>query len=62
MLKAIENLVREKVIKGISEIRDETNKLGIRVVIDLKREANPDVILNQLYQNISFKIVLVLIY
>ena len=51
MLKAIENLVREKVIEGISEIRDETNKLGIRVVIDLKREANPDVILNQLYQN-----------
>ncbi|RST63755.1 DNA gyrase subunit A [Candidatus Aquarickettsia rohweri] len=51
MLKAIEDLVREKVIEGISEIRDETNKLGIRVVIDLKREANPDVILNQLYQN-----------
>ena len=51
MLKSVENLVREKVIDGISEIRDETNKLGIRVVVELKREANPDVILNQLYQN-----------
>ena len=51
MLKSVERLVREKVIEGISEIRDETNKLGIRVVVELKREANPDVILNQLYQN-----------
>lgn len=51
MLKSIEHLVREKVIEGISEIRDETNKLGIRVVVELKREAHPDVILNQLYQN-----------
>ena len=51
MLKSIEHLTREKVIEGISEIRDETNKLGIRVVIELKREAHPDVILNQLYQN-----------
>ncbi len=51
MLKVIETLIREKVIEGISEIRDETNKLGIRVVIDLKRDAHPDVILHQLYQN-----------
>ncbi|WPX97150.1 DNA gyrase subunit A [Candidatus Bandiella euplotis] len=51
MLKAMEHLVREKIIEGISEIRDETNKLGVRVVIDLKREANPEVVLNQLYQN-----------
>ena len=51
MLKSIEALAKEKVIEGISEIRDETNKLGIRVVIDLKNEAHPEVILNQLYQN-----------
>ena len=51
MLKAIEALARDKVIEGISEIRDETNKLGVRVVIDLKREASPEVVLNQLYQN-----------
>ena len=51
MLKSMENLVKEKVIEDISEIRDETNKLGIRVVIDLKLDANPEVILNQLYQN-----------
>ncbi len=51
MLKAMEALARDKVIEGIVEIRDETNKLGVRVVIDLKREANPEVVLNQLYQN-----------
>lgn len=51
LIKAIEKLCKEKTIDGISEIRDETNKLGIRVVIELKREAVPDVILNQLYRN-----------
>ena len=51
MLKSMEALARDKVIDGIVEIRDETNKLGVRVVIDLKREANPEVVLNQLYQN-----------
>jgi DNA gyrase subunit A len=51
MLKAIEHLAREKTIEGISEVRDETNKLGIRVVVDLKREAQAYVVLNQLYQN-----------
>lgn len=51
MLNSIEHLAREKIIEGISEIRDESNKLGIRVVVELKRESHPDVILNQLYQN-----------
>ena len=51
MLKSIENLIKEKVIEGIVEIRDETNKLGIRVVIDLKKDAHHAIILNQLYQN-----------
>ncbi|CAN7974599.1 unnamed protein product, partial [Ixodes persulcatus] len=51
LIKAIEKLCKEKTIDGIAEIRDETNKLGIRVVIELKREAVPDIILNQLYRN-----------
>ncbi|QQR93723.1 DNA gyrase subunit A [bacterium] len=46
----IAELVREKKIEGISDIRDETNKLGIRVVIELKREAKPKVILNNLFK------------
>ena len=51
MLKSMEHLVKEKVIEGITEIRDETNKLGIRVVIDLRGDAHSEVVLNQLYQN-----------
>lgn len=51
MLRSIEVLIRKKVIEGISEIRDETNKLGIRIVIDLKKDTQADVILNQLYKN-----------
>lgn len=51
LIKSIEHLAKEKVIEGIYEVRDESNKLGIRIVIDLKREAYTEVILNQLYQN-----------
>ncbi len=49
LVERIADLVREKKIEGISDLRDESNKEGIRVVIDLKREAMPEVILNQLY-------------
>ena len=52
--KIVENiaeLARDKVIEGISDIRDETNKEGIRVVIDVKRDTIPEVLLNQLYKN-----------
>ncbi|MFN8832878.1 MAG: DNA gyrase subunit A [Alphaproteobacteria bacterium] len=51
LIKKIEMLSKEKVIEGISELRDETNKLGIRVVIELKRDAVPDIIINQLYKH-----------
>ena len=51
MLKVIENLIKEKIIEGVSEVRDETNKLGMRVVIDLKKDSHPDIILKKLYQN-----------
>ncbi len=50
MIEKIAELVKEKVIDGISDIRDETNRHGVRVVIELKRDAVPDVILNQLFK------------
>ena len=50
MIKKIANLVREKKIEGISDIRDESNKDGIRVVIVLKRDAQPKTVLNKLYK------------
>lgn len=43
-------LVGEKRIEGISEIRDESDRKGMRIVYELKRDANPQVVLNQLYQ------------
>jgi DNA gyrase subunit A len=49
MIEKIAELVRDKKIEGISDLRDESNKKGIRVVIELKRDANREVILNQLF-------------
>ena len=46
----IADLVKEKKIEGISDIRDESNMHGIRVVIELRRDANPNVVLNRLYK------------
>jgi len=50
LVEKIANLVREKIIEGITDLRDESNREGIRVVIELKREAQAEVILNQLYR------------
>jgi DNA gyrase subunit A len=50
MIEKMAELVHEKRIEGISDIRDESDKEGIRVVIELKRDAVPDVVLNQLYR------------
>ncbi len=50
MIEKIAELVRDKRIEGISDIRDESDRDGYRVVIELKREAVPDVVLNQLYR------------
>jgi DNA gyrase subunit A len=50
MIEKIADLVREKRIEGIADIRDESDRSGMRVVIELKRDANADVILNQLYR------------
>lgn len=45
----IDRLVKEKRIEGITDINDETNRKGMRVVVEVKRDANPQVVLNQLY-------------
>ena len=51
MIENIAQLVREKVISGISDLRDESDREGIRVVIELSRGTNPNVVLNQLYKH-----------
>ena len=50
MIEKIAELVREKRIEGISGVADESDRIGIRVVIELKRDATPDVVLNQLFR------------
>ena len=49
-------LVRNKKIEGISDIRDESDRDGIRCVLELKRDAQPDVVLNQLYKHTQFQV------
>ncbi len=51
LITGIADLVRDKKIEGISDIRDESNREGIRVVIELKRDVSEDLILNQLYKH-----------
>ncbi len=51
LIEKIADLVRDKKIEGISDLRDESDKDGIRIVIETKRDAIPDVILNQLYKH-----------
>ncbi len=50
MIEKIADLVREKKIEGISGVQDESDRVGVRVVIELKKDATPDVVLNQLYR------------
>ena len=50
MLERISELVRDKRVEGISAMRDESDRRGMRVVIELKRDASPEVVLNQLYR------------
>jgi DNA gyrase subunit A len=50
MVERIAELVREKKVDGIADLRDESDRDGFRVVVELKRDAMPDVVLNQLYK------------
>lgn len=51
LVEKIADLVREKRVEGISDLRDESDKAGMRVVIELKRNANANVVLNHLYKH-----------
>ena len=51
MVENIVALARDKVIDGITEVRDESNNLGVRIVIEVRRDVIPEVLLNQLYKN-----------
>jgi len=51
LLKAIATLVKDKRIEGISDLRDESDRKGMRIVIELKRDAIEDVVLNQLFEH-----------
>ncbi|MBX2804577.1 MAG: DNA gyrase subunit A [Hyphomicrobiales bacterium] len=55
MVERIAELVREKRVEGIADVRDESDRQGYRVVIELRRDAVPDVVLNQLYRFTSLQ-------
>ncbi|MEG1568650.1 MAG: DNA gyrase subunit A [Oscillospiraceae bacterium] len=50
LIENIADLVKDKRIEGISDLNDESNREGMRIVIELKREANPQIVINQLYR------------
>ncbi|HKP94645.1 MAG TPA: DNA gyrase subunit A [Fibrobacteria bacterium] len=51
LLEKMASLVRDKIIEGISDLRDESDKDGMSIIIELKKDAFPDIILNQLYKH-----------
>jgi DNA gyrase subunit A len=51
LVEKIAEAAKDKRIEGISDIRDESNREGVRVVVDLKRDASPEVVLNQIWRN-----------
>ena len=55
MIERIAEIVKDKVIEGISDIRDESDRDGVRVVVEIKKDAVPDVVLNQLYRYSSLQ-------
>src|SRR4029077_2450643 len=50
LIERMAELVNEKRLQGISDLRDESDRDGMRIVIELKKDANPDIVLNQLYK------------
>ena len=55
LIERIAELVREKKVEGISDLRDESDRQGMRIVIELKRDAMGDVVLNQLYRHTALQ-------
>ena len=56
LIMKMAQLAKDKIIDGITAIRDESSRKGIRIVIDLRRDANPNVVLNKLYKNTQMQI------
>ena len=55
LVESIASLARDKIVDGITEVRDETNKKGTRIVIEVRRDIIPEVLLNQLFKNTSLQ-------
>ena len=55
LVESIASLARDKIVDGITEVRDETNKKGTRIVIEVRRDIIPEVLLNQLFNNTSLQ-------
>jgi DNA gyrase subunit A len=55
LLESIANLINNKKIEGVSDLRDESDKEGIRIVLELKRDTQPQIILNQLYKHTNLE-------
>lgn len=55
LVEKIANLVKEKTIDGITALRDESNREGIRIVVELRRDVNPQVAINQLYKHTALQ-------
>jgi DNA gyrase subunit A len=55
LVERIAETVRDKLVEGISDLRDESDRDGLRVVIELKRDADPDIVLNQLYRHTALQ-------
>lgn len=55
MIEGIADLVRSKKIEGITDLRDESSRKGIRIVIELRKDVNPNILLNKLYKHSSLQ-------
>ena len=56
LIKTIADMVKDKRLEGISDIREESDRTGMRVVIEIKKDANPQVVLNSLYKHTNLQI------
>src|SRR6202043_560722 len=55
LIERIAETVRDKLVEGISDLRDESDRDGLRVVIELKRDADPDIVLNQMFRHTALQ-------
>jgi len=56
LISSIADLVKNKIVEGISDLRDESDREGMRIVIELKQNTNPELILNQLYRHSQLEV------